>query len=107
MAEGEDELRVGGLTLRGITVGGIQTCLMVPELKVMFDVGGRVRGQLKHSTILVSHGHQDHLGGLPYLVSQRHLMGLGPPDVHLPREAYEPMCRIFAAWAEIEGSGSR
>ena len=33
-----DELKVGGLTLRGITRGGVETCLMVPELGVMFDV---------------------------------------------------------------------
>ncbi len=100
---GEDELRVAGLTLRGTTRGGIQTCLIVPELRVMFDVGGRIPGQLKQSTILVSHGHQDHLGGLPYLVSQRHLLGLGPPDVHLPEEIVDPLRRIFDAWAEIEG----
>jgi ribonuclease Z len=100
---GFDELRVGGITLRGVTRGGIQTCLMCPELKVMFDVGGVAPGQLKFSTILVTHGHQDHLGGLPYLVSQRHLVSLGPPTVHMPQEAVGPMRRIFDAWAELEG----
>ena len=103
MDVGEDELRVCGLTLRGVTRGGIQTCMLVPELGLMFDVGGRIPGQLKASRILVSHGHQDHLGGLPYLVSQRHLCGLGPPDVHLPVETREPFARIMAAWSEIEG----
>jgi ribonuclease Z len=100
---GEDELRVCGLTLRGVTRGGIQTCLLVPELGLMFDAGGRIPGQLKASRILVSHGHQDHLGGLPSLVSQRHLAGLGAPSVHLPGEALEAFARIMAAWSEIEG----
>jgi ribonuclease Z len=100
---GEDELRVGGLTLKGVTRGGIQTCVFVPELGVMFDVGGRIPGQLKWGTILVTHGHQDHLGGLPYLVSQRALAGLAPPNVHMPIEALDPLRRIMEAWSEIEG----
>jgi ribonuclease Z len=102
MHEGFDELRVAGLTLVGVTRGGIQTCLMCPELRVMFDVGGTIAGQLRHDTILVTHGHQDHLGGLPYLVSQRHLARLGPPTVHMPAEIVAPVRRIFDAWAEIE-----
>lgn len=96
-------LELAGLTLRGVTRGGIQTCVMVPELDVMIDVGGSARGQLRYGTILVTHGHQDHLGGLPYLVSQRHLSGLGAPAVHMPAEIIEPFTRIVAAWSEIEG----
>lgn len=99
---GYDELSVAGLTLRGVARGGIQTCLMCPELRVMFDVGGSVPGQLRHDTILVTHGHQDHLGGLAYLVSQRHLAKLGPATVHMPREIVAPVRRIFDAWSEIE-----
>ncbi len=103
MSEGQDELVVAGLTLRGITRGGIQTCLMVPELDLMFDVGGSTRGQLRFGRILVTHGHQDHLGGLPYLVSQRQLSGLPPPQVHVPAEIEAPLWRIVSAWSEIEG----
>ena len=100
--QGDDELHVEGLTLRGVACGGVRTCLMVPELGVMFDAAPRVVGQLRYDTILVSHGHQDHLGGLPYLVSQRHMMRGGAPRVHVPIEIEPPLQRIFAAWREIE-----
>ncbi|MCA9710855.1 MAG: MBL fold metallo-hydrolase [Myxococcales bacterium] len=102
MDQGDDELHVHGLTLRGVACGGIRTCLMVPELGVMFDAAPRTVGQLKYDTILVSHGHQDHLGGLPYLVSQRHMVQGGAPSVHLPAEVVPPLRRIFDAWREIE-----
>jgi len=100
--DGYDELAVGGLTLRGSAQGGVRTCLTVPEIGVMFDVGPMFRGVLRYDRILVSHGHQDHLGMLPYLVSQRQLMRKPPPEVHVPREIVEPLRRIFDAWAAIE-----
>lgn len=93
----------GGLTLRGITQGGVETCLMVPQLRLMFDVGRCPPGALRYDTILCSHGHQDHLGGLPYLVSQRGMMSKPPPDVHFPREIERPLHRILEGWSEIEG----
>jgi len=97
-----DELRVCSLTLRGVACGGVRTCLMVPELGLMFDVAPRVHGQQRYDTILVSHGHQDHLGGLPYLVSQKHMVKGRAPAVHVPSEIVAPLRRIFDAWAEIE-----
>jgi ribonuclease Z len=100
---GIDELKVGGLTLQGVTRGGVETCLMVPELKLMFDVGMVPGGALGYGTILISHGHADHLGGLAYYLAQRRMTGLAPPKVHVPEEIVEPLGRIFAAWGEIAG----
>ena len=97
-----DELRVGGLTFTGITRGGIETCLMVKDLGLMFDVGMCPPGALKYPTILVSHGHADHLGGLPYLVSQHGLMSSPPPVVHMPEEIVAPIEQILACWSQIE-----
>ena len=101
---GVDSLCIANLTIQGITQGGVETCIRVPELKLMFDVGrcspGAVSG--KYSTILISHGHADHLGGLPYLVSQRSMMNLGPPQVHVPQEIIKPLRTILDCWSEIE-----
>lgn len=98
-----DELRVGGLTLTGITRGGVETCIMVPELSLMFDVGMCPPGALSYPTILVSHGHADHLGGLTYLISQHGLMSSPPPVIHMPEEIVAPMRQILAGWSMIEG----
>ena len=102
MISGLDELNVAALTLQGVSSGGVHTCLMVPQLRLMFDVAPAIAGQLKYSRILVSHGHHDHLGGLPYLCSQRSMLGQPAPQVHAPQEVIAPLRRIFEAWAEIE-----
>ncbi len=96
------ELQVAGLTLRGRADGGVETCLMCPELKLMFDIGRCPPGALRFGRLLASHGHADHLAGLPYWVSQRHLMRQGPPVVHYPAEIDRPLRAIFAGWREIE-----
>ena len=100
---GLSELKVGGLTLRGVAKGGVETSLMVPELKLLFDVGQVHPGAQSYDRILVSHGHADHLGGLHYLISQRHLQDRRPPEVYVPVEIEAPLHTIFGAWREIEG----
>ncbi len=99
----EDELEVAALHLTGIAEGGVETNLRVPELKLMFDIGMCPPGALRFRRLLVSHGHADHLGGLHYYISQRGMMKLPPPIIHLPAEIAPIIEDILGAWAKIEG----
>lgn len=99
----EDALEVGGLTIAGIAEGGVETNLRIPQLKLMFDIGMCPPGALKFRHVLVSHGHADHLGGLHYYISQRGMMKLPPPIIHLPIEIAPIIEEILGAWSRIEG----
>ena len=99
------ELSVGGLTLRGVAAGGVETCLMVRELGLMFDVGRCPPGATGYGRLLSSHGHADHLGAVAYWVSQRHLMRQPAPTIHFPAEIEAPLRTIFECWREIEDFG--
>jgi len=65
----------GPYTVRGISVGGVYTSLAVPELGILFDAGSSPRSSGAIDTILLSHGHVDHIGALPALLGIRALVG--------------------------------
>jgi ribonuclease Z len=98
----EDELEVCGLHLIGIAEGGVETNIRVPELKLMFDFGMAPRGALNFGRVLVSHGHNDHIAGIHYYISQRKMMGLPPGIIHVPAEIVAPLETLLGAWSQIE-----
>lgn len=98
-----DEVLVGGLHLRGLAAGGVETCLRVRELNLLFDIGRCPSYALTQDRIMISHGHADHMAGLPYLVSQRGMHGLVPTEIFLPAEIAPKVDQILRLWGEIEG----
>lgn len=106
-SRGLDRLHVAGVTLTGVTRGGVETCLMAKEFGVMFDIGMCPPGAQRYSTALISHAHADHLGGVAYLASLRSMLGQPPLTLHVPAETVEPLERLFDVWAELEGYRAR
>ena len=89
--------------VQGISVAGEQTVVQVPELDVVFDIGLCPRIALSSPYVALSHGHMDHVGGLPYYFSQRMFqkMGVGRCVCH-PLLA-EPIKTMMKTWAGLEG----
>ncbi len=87
----------------GISEGGIQTCLHLPRLKLMFDIGCGSYRLTEVPRLLLTHGHLDHSSGLPYYISQRNLRRLAPADIYVPPELETPLRKILDLWCEIEG----
>jgi len=48
-----------------------ETCIVVPRAKVAFDIGRCPQRAVFQQTVLISHGHLDHVGGLPFHVASR------------------------------------
>ncbi|WP_428266955.1 MBL fold metallo-hydrolase [Haliangium sp.] len=68
-------VQAGRHNIRGVSVGGVYTALMVPELDAMFDVGLAPRSFAGVNSLFLSHGHVDHIGALTSLLGIRALMG--------------------------------
>jgi ribonuclease Z len=85
-------ITAGPYTIRGISVGGVYTSLAVPELGLLFDAGASPRSLASIDTILLSHGHVDHVGALPALLGIRALHGkMKPPRIVMPAEIVDDL----------------
>lgn len=93
----------GPFTVRGVSVGGVYTSLAVPELGLVFDAGIAPRSAGGIDTILLSHGHADHVGALPALLGIRALHGKQkPPRVVMPAEIVDDLRTALAALSKLQ-----
>jgi len=96
-------ITAGPYTVRGISVGGVYTSLAVPELGIVFDAGASPRSTGALDTILLSHGHADHIGALPAMLGIRGLFGkTRPPRVVMPMEIVEDLTTALAALTKLQ-----
>ena len=95
--------KVGPYTVRGVSVGGVYTSIHVPELDVLFDVGMALRSTAAVGTLLLSHGHADHIGALPALLGLRALHGKKTPlRVVMPAEIVGSVETALRAMSELQ-----
>src|SRR5687767_8115944 len=96
------ELRFGDLRLEGWSRAGDESWFRVHPPGLAFDVG---RGALQLAgaqDVFLSHGHLDHVLGLPYVLSQRSLHKLAHTRVFCPSEIAEPLTLLIAAAERLE-----
>ena len=93
----------GPYTVRGVSIGGVYTSLAIPELSLVFDAGIAPRSAGGIDTILLSHGHADHVGALPALLGIRGLHGkTKPPRVVMPVEIVDDLQAALGALSKLQ-----
>ncbi|MEM9065014.1 MAG: MBL fold metallo-hydrolase [Planctomycetota bacterium] len=88
--------------VQGVSVAGEQTCIMLPELDVCFDMGACPRAALASKFVALSHGHMDHIGGLAYWFSQRRFQGMGTGKIVLDARIKPAFEKMMAGFEELE-----
>ena len=99
-----ERLELAGITVEAISVGGIETCIHLPHHRLAFDIGRCPEEVVKRDTVLFTHGHMDHMGGVAFHCATRALRNMSPPTYVVPRGYEEALERLFEAWRGIDHS---
>jgi ribonuclease Z len=95
---------LAGLSVTGISVGGIETCLVVSSLKLAFDMGSCQASAIAQPTVLFTHAHVDHMAGVIWHAAMRSLRRLPPPRYVVPRENHAAFLDLLAVWRRLDRS---
>lgn len=89
--------------LEGFSIAGVETCIEVPSLKLVLDLGRCGRTAVNHPLALVSHGHIDHMGAVAHHAARRAMMKMSEGVYVVPRTVASAVETLFAAAGALDG----
>lgn len=99
-----ERLEIAGHELLALSVGGLETCHYFPRLKLAFDIGRCPEEVVNCPTVLFTHAHMDHMGGVAYHTATRALRNLAPPRYVIPPHCVDDFERLFEVWRGLDRS---
>lgn len=91
------------MDLAGFSIAGVETCIEVPSLKLLLDLGRCSRSAVNTPLVLVSHGHIDHMGGIAQHAARRAMMKMSEGIYVVPRAVAQHVEAFFNAAGELDG----
>ena len=91
------------IELSGTSVAGIETCIEVPPLRLLLDLGACSRTAVNQPLVLLSHGHLDHMGAIALHAARRSLLGMSEGTYVVPASVAPQVEALFNAAGELDG----
>ena len=95
---------LSGYKIEGVSVGGQETCIVLPQLRLAFDSGRCPQRCVYADTMCLSHTHMDHVGGAGFYIATRSLISLPPPTILMPASRTVAFAAFVDAMKALDGS---
>jgi ribonuclease Z len=99
-----DIIQLAGIDVRAVSVAGLETCIALPGFRIAFDIGRGHGDAVRNHTVLFTHTHIDHIGGIAHHVATRSLFGMSPPTYVLPKSTVGGVNDLLNAFRALDGS---
>lgn len=98
---------LSGLEIDGYSLGGFASCLDLPGLKACVDLGRLIDTTVARNTVLITHGHADHIGAFAQHVAQRGLRRMEPATYYVPPGLAGELEELLGCWRRMDGGALR
>ena len=95
---------LSGFNIEGLSIGGQETSIIFPQLKLCFDSGRCYQRCVYADTMCLTHTHMDHVGGLGMYIASRNLLSLPPPTILVPESKIEAISNFIDALRVLDDS---
>ncbi|HOE83293.1 MAG TPA: MBL fold metallo-hydrolase [Myxococcota bacterium] len=95
--------RLANMLFDAKSLGGIGTTICMPELSVAVDIGFCTPAALRCDTLILTHGHADHVSGLTTWLGTRRLYGMRPGRIIVPALMLPVMERFLEVLGQLQG----
>jgi len=91
------------MKFEGSSVAGIETCIEVPSLRLVLDMGRCTRSAVQYPLVLLSHGHLDHMGAVAQHAARRAMMHMSEGTYVAPAAVAGDLEELFNAAGRLDG----
>ncbi|WIA08912.1 hypothetical protein OEZ85_008330 [Tetradesmus obliquus] len=92
-----------GFDIQGVSIAGQETCLILPRCKLALDIGRCPQQAVYQQTVLITHGHLDHIGGVTFHAASRMLLGLQPARYVVPAHYEDKLRKLLEVTSDMDG----
>lgn len=98
---------MGSYQVYGVSVGAVETCVCIPALSLAFDSGKCPPRAIAMRYMALTHGHCDHIHGLPLHLATRALQKLSEPKYFVPTDIVPDVRNFIDAVERLEQAAFR
>lgn len=93
---------LAGHEIEGISVAGLETCIIFPSANIVFDSGRCPQRSVFRRNLFITHEHLDHMGGIPFHICTRQMMSMSKSHLFIPDFIAQPVNGLLDAYRAFQ-----